>query len=356
MAAISLPQFGSQPAHAVFTSGECAMALATRKASASFAAPSMRSSTTWETPSPSATIWRASDVQTWFRAAANSGLSSPDPRAAGAGSQQQHSVVGGSVAVDGDAIEADFDGAAQDSYPAPLVRLQHRSGCRPASWHAAQVADESCPSPCTQRQCALPAEYRLAHRSRSENFNSREGGFFHRVGGDDGFGDLLKMVRLRTDDAASAGSAAISFSAGSGTPMTPVEEGKTSSGLQPKVSAAALQVARAASMPAWPAAQLALPALMATTRTLPPVARRCSASMSSGAALTRLPVNAAAADAGASATIRAKSSAAALLQAGLGRSKAKAAGNHKLREIAHRLNSGGIWSSRPLPKQRSQSI
>ena len=37
--------------------------------------------------------------------------------------------------------------------------------------------------------------------------------------------------------------------------------------------AAAAQVALAASRPAWPAAQLALPALMATTRTLPPVAR-----------------------------------------------------------------------------------
>ena len=77
--------------------------------------------------------------------------------------------------------------------------------------------------------------------------------------------------------------------------MTPVEEGKTSSGLQPKISAAASQVARAASMPAWPTAQLALPALMATTRTLPPVARRCSASTRSGAALTRLAVKAAAA-------------------------------------------------------------
>ena len=35
---------------------------------------------------------------------------------------------------------------------------------------------------------------------------------------------------------------------------------------------------RAASRPACPAAQLALPALMATTRTLPPVARKCSLS------------------------------------------------------------------------------
>ena len=36
-------------------------------------------------------------------------------------------------------------------------------------------------------------------------------------------------------DAARAGSTAMSFSAGSGTPMMPVEEGKTSSGGQPKI-------------------------------------------------------------------------------------------------------------------------
>ncbi len=59
--------------------------------------------------------------------------------------------------------------------------------------------------------------------------------------------------------------------------------------------------------PGRPAAQLALPALMATTRTWPPVALRCCLSMMSGAAITRFDVNAAAALAGASATIRAKS-------------------------------------------------
>ena len=68
MAAASLPQLGSHPAQAVFTRGEWAMALATRKASASEAVPVMRSSTTWETPSPSATICRAREVQTWVSA------------------------------------------------------------------------------------------------------------------------------------------------------------------------------------------------------------------------------------------------------------------------------------------------
>ena len=54
-----------------------AMALAILRASASSFAPSMRSSTTWVMPSPSATIWRASEVQTWVRAMANSALPAP---------------------------------------------------------------------------------------------------------------------------------------------------------------------------------------------------------------------------------------------------------------------------------------
>src|SRR5665213_4418436 len=89
--------------------------------------------------------------------------------------------------------------------------------------------------------------------------------------------------------------------------MTPVEEGKTSSGRQAKIFAAAAQVAWAASRPACPAAQLALPALIATTRTLPFEALKCCLSTMRGAAVTRLAVKAAAALAGASATMREKS-------------------------------------------------
>ena len=114
-------------------------------------------------------------------------------------------------------------------------------------------------------------------------------------------------VGSAASDASRSGRAAASFSTGRGTPMIPVEEGNTSSARQPNRSAAAAQVARAALRPASPAAQLALPALMATTRTCPPVAFKCSLSIISGAAITRLEVNAAAALAGASATIIAKS-------------------------------------------------
>ena len=41
-------------------------------------------------------------------------IAGADGGAAGAGSEQQHGVVGGGVAVDGDAIEADFDGCVAD--------------------------------------------------------------------------------------------------------------------------------------------------------------------------------------------------------------------------------------------------
>ena len=40
-------------------------------------APSMRSSTTWVRPSPSATTWRASEVQTWVSAEAKAALPGP---------------------------------------------------------------------------------------------------------------------------------------------------------------------------------------------------------------------------------------------------------------------------------------
>ena len=76
--------------------------------------------------------------------------------------------------------------------------------------------------------------------------------------------------------------------------MIPVEEGKTSSKMQPKLSAAATQVATQPSMPGAPLAQLALPELTSTAATRPPVAARCRRPTVTGAATTRLVVNMAA--------------------------------------------------------------
>ncbi len=91
--------------------------------------------------------------------------------------------------------------------------------------------------------------------------------------------------------ARSAGMALTIFSAGSGTPMIPVEEGKTSSKRQPRVWAAALQVSIQARMPGSPVAQLALPALTRTAETRPPVDSRCLRPTVTGAATTWLRVN-----------------------------------------------------------------
>ena len=87
----------------------------------------------------------------------------------------------------------------------------------------------------------------------------------------------------------------MSFSVGNGTPMMPVEDGKTSSKTQPNWSPTAMQLLRQASRPACPVAQLALPALTMSAETLPPVAARCLRPMVTGAATTWLRVNRAAA-------------------------------------------------------------
>ena len=92
----------------------------------------------------------------------------------------------------------------------------------------------------------------------------------------------------------SAGNAAITFSAGNGTPIIPVEEGKTSSKMQSKLSAAAAQVCTHASIPGCPVAQFAFPAFTSTAPTRPPVAARCRRPTVTGAATTWFFVNIAA--------------------------------------------------------------
>ena len=67
-----------------------------------------------------------------------------------------------------------------------------------------------------------------------------------------------------------AGRAAVSFSCGSTSPITPVEARKTSVGSQPTSFAAASAERRAASSPARPVKTLALPAFTTTARAVPP--------------------------------------------------------------------------------------
>src|SRR5579864_6905562 len=70
------------------------------------------------------------------------------------------------------------------------------------------------------------------------------------------------------------GSAARILSAGSGTPITPVEEGKISRAEAPSMFAARTQICSHADKPRGPVAQLALPELTRTARTLPLEERR----------------------------------------------------------------------------------
>src|ERR1700730_14613934 len=108
---------------------------------------------------------------------------------------------------------------------------------------------------------------------------------------------------------ASVGTARKILSSGSGTPITPVEQTQTSSGVQPRPFAVSATVRNAAACPAAPVAQLALPAFTTTARILPFDARKCALEMSTGAATTRFCVNTPAAEAGTSLERMARSSA-----------------------------------------------
>src|SRR5271165_178988 len=87
------------------------------------------------------------------------------------------------------------------------------------------------------------------------------------------------------------------FSSGSGTPITPVEQTTSSCGWQPRCLAASETVRKAAAWPAVPVAQLALPALTTNPRMRPLEAFRCWREISTGAATTRFCVKTAAAEA-----------------------------------------------------------
>src|SRR5450432_748239 len=102
-------------------------------------------------------------------------------------------------------------------------------------------------------------------------------------------------------------SLAMIFSVGRGTPMMPVEEGKTSLSRNWNMQAVSLQTRSQAVFPAGPVAQLALPELMRTTRILPLDPLRWARPTSTGAAATRFLVKTAAAVAPSPATARAKS-------------------------------------------------
>src|SRR5216684_978856 len=110
---------------------------------------------------------------------------------------------------------------------------------------------------------------------------------------------LVSVVQMASDTSAneraeerrcraSSGTARRILSSASGTPMTPVEQTKTSSGLQPSRFAASATVRTAAAWPAAPVAQLALPAFTTTARMRPLDARKCSLEIRTGATLPKV--------------------------------------------------------------------
>ncbi len=101
------PQLGSRPNSAVLTSGELAIARATRSASAAVAASLTSIRPTRTAPSPSRTISIASCLQHRLQQALGQRL------AGGAGRLQQDHVVGAHLAVDRDPVEGGVGGGLQ---------------------------------------------------------------------------------------------------------------------------------------------------------------------------------------------------------------------------------------------------
>ena len=91
--------------------------------------------------------------------------------------------------------------------------------------------------------------------------------------------------------AASAGMAGVIRSMGSGKPIRPVEQTRTSSGEQPSASAVRAHISSASALPAAPVAALALPLFRTTAAARPPVADRCSRHTRTGGAVILLEVN-----------------------------------------------------------------
>src|SRR5215467_2880985 len=113
---------------------------------------------------------------------------------------------------------------------------------------------------------------------------------------------------------ASIGRARRILSTGSGTPITPVEQTKSSRGARPRRLEVSSTVRSEARSPAGPVAQLAFPAFTTTARMRPLEAARCFLESVTGAATTRFCVKTAAAEAETSLERMARSSAPVFLR------------------------------------------
>src|SRR5260221_14686648 len=157
------------------------------------------------------------------------------------------------------------------------------------------------------------------------------------IASDNSANDRADGRRLRESD----GSARRIFSSGSWTPITPVEHTNSSCGAISMRRAASWLVRCATISPCAPVAQLALPALTTNARMRPFDSRRFFLESVTGAATTRFCVKTAAADAGTSLEISARSSAPVFFRPHAVAAKRNPLGN---------ADSGGDWViSRRLP-------
>jgi len=118
-----------------------------------------------------------------------------DGDAAGAGGEQQDGVVGGGIAIDGDAVEADLDGRAK-------VAAQHGR----LDGGVGEHVDE---------HGGVGNELRVNHAGafakggdadfHSANFQVREGGFFDGVGSEDSLGCQLEVLEIRAQGRGQSG-------------------------------------------------------------------------------------------------------------------------------------------------------
>src|SRR5258708_4963057 len=259
-AAKTRPQLGSAPAKAVFTRGEVATVSAMRRAASSVLAPRTSISITRCAPSPSATICRAREWQTCSSAAVKSRCALLPLLIAGAPASPLARTRRASFV---------------DVSPSMLMELNVRAVtslrvfCSSEGAIAASVVTKAgvvamlgwiMPAPLAQptKWMRLPAILKEA------------AAVFGRVSvvqmaSDTSANERAEERRWR----ASSGTARSILSSANGTPMTPVEQTKTSSDLQPRRFAVSATVRTAAAYPAAPVAQLALPAFTTTARMRP---------------------------------------------------------------------------------------
>src|SRR5271163_64669 len=260
------PQLGSAPAKAVFTSGEVAMVAAMRFAEASDFAPQTSISITRWAPSPSATIWRAKERQTSSSAAAKARYAAVFFLIDGAPAAPLARTSNVSFVEVSPSMEMALKVRDVTSCNVFCSRLGAMAASVVTKASMVAILGWIIPAPLAQptKWMRLPAILKEALAVLGR----------------------VSVVQMASDSSAkeraegrwwraTMGKPRRTLSSGKGTPITPVEQTKSSCGWQPRCLAASLTVRNATAWPEAPVAQLALPALTTTARMRPLDDFRC---------------------------------------------------------------------------------